>query len=80
VATLAAMTTKAPSSLGNDFLAGLAVCLPAVISIGVLLWLFGAVSNITDKLLFAGKALSLLARWHRSIPQGTLLRLGLGED
>jgi uncharacterized membrane protein len=36
-----------------NFLAGLAVLLPAVISIGVVLWLFGTVSNITDKLLFA---------------------------
>jgi uncharacterized membrane protein len=47
------MTTKTSSSLGNDFLAGMAVCLPAIISIGIVVWLFGAVSNITDKLLFA---------------------------
>jgi uncharacterized membrane protein len=47
------MTTKTSSSPGNDFIAGMAVCLPAIISIGVVVWLFGAVSNITDKLLFA---------------------------
>ena len=47
------MTAKTSSSLGNDFLAGMAVCLPAIISIGIVVWLFGAVSNITDKLLFA---------------------------
>lgn len=35
-----------------NFLAGLAVVLPAVISIAVLVWLFGTVSNITDLLLF----------------------------
>ena len=37
----------------NDFVAGLAVVLPAIISIAVVVWLFGTVSNITDKLLFA---------------------------
>ena len=34
-----------------NFLAGLAIVLPAVISIAVLLWLFGTVANITDTLL-----------------------------
>jgi uncharacterized membrane protein len=34
------------------FLAGLAVVLPAVISIAVVVWLFGTVANITDTLLF----------------------------
>lgn len=35
-----------------NFLTGLAVVLPAVISIAVVLWLFGTVANITDLLLF----------------------------
>jgi uncharacterized membrane protein len=35
-----------------NFLTGLAIALPAVISIAVLRWLFGTVSNITDTLLF----------------------------
>lgn len=34
-----------------NFFTGLAVVLPAVISIAVLVWLFGTVSNITDTLL-----------------------------
>jgi len=34
-----------------NFLAGLAIILPAVISIAVLIWLFGTVANITDTLL-----------------------------
>jgi uncharacterized membrane protein len=34
-----------------NFWAGLAIVLPAVISIAVLLWLFGTVANITDTLL-----------------------------
>jgi uncharacterized membrane protein len=36
----------------TNFLAGLAVILPAVISVAVVVWLFGTVSNITDTLLF----------------------------
>lgn len=36
----------------SNFFAGLAVVLPAVISIAVVLWLFGTVANITDALLF----------------------------
>ena len=36
----------------DNFLTGLAVVLPAVISIAVVLWLFGTVANITDLLLF----------------------------
>ena len=47
------MTTKAPSPLRTDFLAGLALLLPALISIAVVVWFFGTVSNITDMLLFA---------------------------
>ncbi|MBI4660654.1 MAG: DUF502 domain-containing protein [Verrucomicrobia bacterium] len=35
-----------------NFLAGLAVILPAAVSIGVVVWLFGTVSNLTDTLLF----------------------------
>lgn len=36
----------------SNFLTGLAVVLPAVISIGALIWIFGTVANITDTLLF----------------------------
>ena len=35
-----------------SFVTGLAILLPAVISIGVIVWLFRTVSNITDMLLF----------------------------
>ncbi len=35
-----------------NFLTGLAVVLPAVVSVGLLVWLFGTVSLITDALLF----------------------------
>ena len=35
-----------------NFLAGLAIVLPAVISIAVIIWLFGTVANFTDMLLF----------------------------
>lgn len=35
-----------------NFVAGLAIVLPAVISIAVVVWLFGTVANITDALLF----------------------------
>lgn len=34
-----------------NFLTGLAIVLPAVISIAVVVWLFGTVSNVTDTLL-----------------------------
>jgi uncharacterized membrane protein len=46
------MKPKPLSRLQTNFFAGLAVVLPAVISIAVVVWLFGTVSNITDKLLF----------------------------
>ncbi len=36
----------------SSFLTGLAVVLPAVISVALLVWLFSTVSNITDTLLF----------------------------
>lgn len=35
-----------------NFFTGLAIVTPAIISIGVLVWIFGTVSNITDKLFF----------------------------
>jgi uncharacterized membrane protein len=35
-----------------NFLTGLVIVLPGVISIGALLWLFGSLTNVTDKLLF----------------------------
>ena len=35
-----------------NFFTGLAVVLPSAISIAVVLWLFGTIANITDKLLF----------------------------
>jgi len=38
--------------LRADFFTGLAVVLPAVISLAIVRWLFGTVSNITDLLLF----------------------------
>ncbi|MBI3879763.1 MAG: DUF502 domain-containing protein [Verrucomicrobia bacterium] len=36
----------------SSFFTGLAVVLPVVISVGILVWLFGTVANFTDKLLF----------------------------
>ena len=36
----------------SNFLTGLVVLMPAVISIAVVLWLFGHVADLTDKLLF----------------------------
>lgn len=35
-----------------NFVAGLAIVLPAVVSVGIIVWLFGSVANITDTLLF----------------------------
>jgi uncharacterized membrane protein len=35
-----------------NFLAGLAIIFPAVVSVALLIWLFGTVANITDTLLF----------------------------
>lgn len=46
------MTNRLISGWRTNFVAGLAVVLPAVISIAVVLWLFGTVANITDLLLF----------------------------
>jgi uncharacterized membrane protein len=36
----------------NDFVAGLAIVMPAVVSVAVVFWLFTNVSNFTDALLF----------------------------
>jgi uncharacterized membrane protein len=36
----------------KNFLAGMAILLPALISIGALLWIFGTLTNFTDALLF----------------------------
>ena len=36
----------------TNFLTGLAVVLPALVSIAVCVWLFGTISNFTDRLLF----------------------------
>jgi len=47
------MKTASLAPLRNDFLAGLAVMLPGVVSIAVVVWLFGTISNFTDHLLFA---------------------------
>lgn len=47
------MKPKPISPLQASFFTGLAVLLPAVISIAVVVWLFGTVANVTDKLLFA---------------------------
>jgi uncharacterized membrane protein len=41
------------STLQTNFITGLAVILPAVISIALVVWLFGTVANFTDILLFA---------------------------
>jgi len=35
-----------------NFFTGLIIILPGLISVGVLYWLFGSVTNVTDKLLF----------------------------
>lgn len=49
-----------------NFLAGLAIVLPAVISVAVLIWLFGTVANITDTLLI------FLPRGLTHHPDGTM--------
>jgi uncharacterized membrane protein len=36
----------------NNFFTGLAIVLPAVVSVALLVWIFGNISIITDKLLF----------------------------
>jgi uncharacterized membrane protein len=41
-----------PARWRTNFLAGLAVVLPAVLSIGALVWVFGTVASFTDTLLF----------------------------
>lgn len=47
------MNAKLFSRFQTNFLTGLAVILPAVVSIAIVVWLFGTVANVTDKLLFA---------------------------
>ena len=46
------MKKKFWTSWQTNFFAGLAIALPGVISIAVLVWLFGTLTNITDALLF----------------------------
>jgi uncharacterized membrane protein len=36
----------------SNFLAGLVIILPVIISIGIIIWLFGTISGLTDFLLF----------------------------
>jgi len=51
-----------------NFFAGLAVVLPAVLSVAIIVWLFGTVANITDTLLFF-----LPTEWtHRNQGQGAI--------
>ena len=51
-----------------NFWAGLAIVLPAVISVAVLVWLFGTVANITDTLL-----IFLPRRWtHQDLGNGPM--------
>jgi uncharacterized membrane protein len=51
-----------------NFFAGLAIVMPAVISIGVVYWLFQNVSNVTDKTLFF-----LPKSWIRpKLPEGNM--------
>ena len=51
-----------------DFFAGLAIILPAVVSVALVLWLFGYVSHFTDNLL-----VFLPASWtHAKMPNGEL--------
>jgi uncharacterized membrane protein len=47
------MNAKPFSTIQTNFITGLAVILPAVISIALVVWLFGTVANFTDILLFA---------------------------
>jgi uncharacterized membrane protein len=52
----------------DNFFAGLAIVMPAIISIAVLAWIFQNVSNVTDRLLFFVPEL-----WIRPVyPDGTL--------
>jgi uncharacterized membrane protein len=52
----------------SNFVTGLVIVLPGVISIAVLVWLFGTISNITDTLLiFIPKSIT-----HRSNGEGSM--------
>jgi uncharacterized membrane protein len=61
-----------------NFFAGLAIVLPAVISVAVVVWLFQNVSNVTDKLLFF-----LPKSWtHPRLPDGNWAKstgIGVGS-
>jgi uncharacterized membrane protein len=46
-----------------NFYTGLAIVLPAVISLAIVKWLFGTISNVTDFLLFFLKWLPLEKKW-----------------
>lgn len=46
------MTRTSFGAWRANFFAGLAVVMPAIISIAIVIWLFGTVANITDTLLF----------------------------
>lgn len=46
------MSRTSFASFRANFLAGMAVVMPAFISIAIVIWLFGTVANITDTLLF----------------------------
>jgi uncharacterized membrane protein len=62
------MTKPSVASWRVDFFAGLAVVLPAVLSVAIIVWLFGTVANITDTLLFF-----LPTEWtHRNQGQGAI--------
>jgi uncharacterized membrane protein len=62
------MTKASVAVWRANFFAGLAVVLPAVISVAVVVWLFQGVANITDTLLFF-----LPDRWtHKNAGQGPM--------
>lgn len=46
-----------------NFYTGLAIVLPAIISLAIVKWLFGTISNITDFLLFFLKWLPIEKQW-----------------
>ncbi len=46
-----------------NFYTGLAIVLPAVISLAIVKWLFGTISNLTDFLLFFLKWIPIEKRW-----------------
>lgn len=46
-----------------NFYTGLAIVLPAIVSLAIVKWLFGTVSNVTDFLLFFLKWIPIEKRW-----------------